>query len=474
MNKKNIYLFKNTGIFFISSFATKILSFLFIPLYTSVLSTADYGTADLISTTTTLLVYIFTLNIGDSVLRFAIEDRKNAYTYFSFGIRTILFGTIVCAICITLFSCFSFFVLESYFYRFLFVYFILSSIHNLVSSYARGIDKVKQVGIAGVVSSVIAISCNIVLLVVARIGLVGYLLSHVLSTISAVIYLWVSLKISINKLIFGDKCEAVIKKRMVAYSVPLIFNGVAWWLNSAFDRYSITYLMGVDQNGLYSVASKIPLIIATINSIFGQAWSLSAIKDVDENDDDGFFSRTYNMYNFVLVCIGAFLIAINIPLAKLLFAKDFFYAWQYSSILIMSAIFNALSSFLGGAFTKVMRTDIYAKTTVFGTVINIGLNIVLIKLIGMIGAAIATTTCFISMWGIRYYVAKRIVKMDVAFFRHFISYILIVIQICLEHCFHRFTFIQVGLFAVILLIYKKEMLFVLSILMKGIKRKQYK
>ena len=69
------------------------------------------------------------------------------------------------------------------------------------------------------------------------------------------------------------------------------------------------------------------MIIATINSIFGQAWSLSAIKDVDENDDDGFFSRTYNMYNFVLVCIGAFLIAINIPLAKLLFAKDFFYSW---------------------------------------------------------------------------------------------------------------------------------------------------
>ena len=75
-NNKYAYLAKNTMLFTISSFGSKILSFLLVPLYTAVLSTEEYGTADLVTTTAGLLIYVFTLNIADAVLRFAI-DRKN-------------------------------------------------------------------------------------------------------------------------------------------------------------------------------------------------------------------------------------------------------------------------------------------------------------------------------------------------------------------------------------------------------------
>ena len=51
MKDKLKYLGKNTLLFALSSFSTKILLFLLVPLYTSVLTTAEYGTADLITTT---------------------------------------------------------------------------------------------------------------------------------------------------------------------------------------------------------------------------------------------------------------------------------------------------------------------------------------------------------------------------------------------------------------------------------------
>ena len=76
MNEKYKYLGKNTIIFAISSFGTKVLSFLLVPLYTAVLTTAEYGIADLITTTATLLVFILTLNIASSVLRYTIEQRS--------------------------------------------------------------------------------------------------------------------------------------------------------------------------------------------------------------------------------------------------------------------------------------------------------------------------------------------------------------------------------------------------------------
>lgn len=46
MDQKYKYLGKNTIIFAISSFGTKVLSFLLVPLYTAVLTTAEYGIAD--------------------------------------------------------------------------------------------------------------------------------------------------------------------------------------------------------------------------------------------------------------------------------------------------------------------------------------------------------------------------------------------------------------------------------------------
>ena len=72
---KNKYrdLSKNTILFTINSFGSKIISFLLVPLYTYVLSTSDYGTADLVTSTVSLLVPVLTLNVQDAVLRFSLE-----------------------------------------------------------------------------------------------------------------------------------------------------------------------------------------------------------------------------------------------------------------------------------------------------------------------------------------------------------------------------------------------------------------
>ena len=56
------YLLKNIGLLTLSSFATKLLSFFLVPLYTSVLTTRQYGTYDLFNTTVGVLIPIFTLN----------------------------------------------------------------------------------------------------------------------------------------------------------------------------------------------------------------------------------------------------------------------------------------------------------------------------------------------------------------------------------------------------------------------------
>ena len=78
-------LIKNTGIIAVGGMATKLVSFLLLPLYTSVLSTADYGTVDYINTIALFCVPAVSLLMDEALFRFLIdcrtdEDRSTAVT----------------------------------------------------------------------------------------------------------------------------------------------------------------------------------------------------------------------------------------------------------------------------------------------------------------------------------------------------------------------------------------------------------
>ena len=87
MKKDSKYgdLSKNTILFTINSFGSKVITFLLVPLYTHVLSTSDYGTADLMTSTSQLLVPLLTLNIQDAVLRFSLDKTKDSKKVISSG-----------------------------------------------------------------------------------------------------------------------------------------------------------------------------------------------------------------------------------------------------------------------------------------------------------------------------------------------------------------------------------------------------
>ena len=80
-------LIKNTGIIAVGGMATKLVSFLLLPLYTSVLSTGDYGTVDYINTIALFCVPAVSLLMDEALFRFLIDcrtdgDRSKAVTAY--------------------------------------------------------------------------------------------------------------------------------------------------------------------------------------------------------------------------------------------------------------------------------------------------------------------------------------------------------------------------------------------------------
>ena len=85
-------LISNTVIFAIGTFSSKVLVFLLMPLYTRVLSDAEYGITDLIVQTGNLLLPLASLGIVNAVIRFGLERHVRKSDVFTTGLATILTG----------------------------------------------------------------------------------------------------------------------------------------------------------------------------------------------------------------------------------------------------------------------------------------------------------------------------------------------------------------------------------------------
>lgn len=448
------YLAKNTLLFTISSFGSKLLVFFLVPLYTNVLSTSEYGIADLITTTGTLLGYVFTIDIASSVLRFAIDQKENQHQYLSYGIRVLLSGSAVFAMIVAGMHFFKTIAWNDYCYFFLFFEYFVLALNSILNNYLRAIDKVKEVAVSGIITTLVTILLNIALLLFFKWGLLGYLIAVTTGSFVSSLYCLFVIHKPIKLLLF-DCCAKEKRLEMLRYSFPLIFNGIAWWMNNSLDKYFVTWMCGTSENGILSVAYKIPTILTVFYTVFSQAWNLSAIKEFDKDDKDGFFAKTYSMFNAgsVIICSG--LILFNIPMAKILFAKDFFVAWQYSSILLFATLFSSLSGILGSVFSAVKQSKMFAVSTVIAAIVNCILNGLLIYLFGTIGAAIATVISFICVWAIRLIYTKKYINWKLDIVRDIIAYSLICIQIVFEHCTGHFYVGQAVAFVVLIVIYRQ-------------------
>lgn len=461
MNDKYKYLGKNTLIFAISSFGTKFLSFLLVPLYTNVLSKEEYGSADLITTTATLLIFVLTINIADAVLRFSIERKTNKAEILSYGIRILLKGSLICTLGLSLVFALNLFKWPAHYYVFILLNFIITALYQILTNYLRGIERIKQVAVAGIISAIVILTANILFLLVFKMGIIGYLVSLILGPLIASIYMILIIKAPIN-VYFQNLCDKTTSKAMRMYCVPLIFNNVALWINAFLDRYFVTGYCGVGENGIYSIASKIPTILVTCYTVFSQAWNLSAIKEFDPEDKDGFFSNTYRAYNSLITIVCSLLIMLNIPLARLLYAKEFFSAWQYSSLLLLSVMFNSLTIIIGSVFSAVKETKVIATTTIFSAIVNTALNAILIPLIGTIGAAISTVVAYIVMWIFRLLLVRRFILFRVDWVKNCVSYGLMAFQIVLEHMNGHVYVGQIICFLIIIVMYYREVKLVIS------------
>lgn len=429
MNGRSKYLIKNIGILTISNFASKILIFLLVPLYTSVLTTAEVGIYDLVISTVSLVFPLLTLNIVDAVMRFLMDSSKCreevaliGIKYILLSIIPILFFLIVAAKIEPLKSIHGF---EIY----IFLYYLFNCFHQYLIQFAKGIEMVSAMGIAGVLGTVTMLIANIIMLLVIKAGLVGFFFANILGQAVPALYLlykthiWIYIrKIKINK---------SLQREMLLYCVPLIATAIGWWVNSASDKYVVSFLCGVAANGILSVSYKIPAIINTLQSIFIQAWQISAVKEYGEKDTFKFYGRTFSVLNVFMAAACSWLILLAKPIGHILYKEEFFIAWQYVPFLLIVSVLNSASGFFGPILSAKKASKPIAMSAIYGASANVIMNVIFVYFIGIQGATIATMISSLIIYAVRKKAVGNEIKIE-EYYIVLITWFLLCVQAILE------------------------------------------
>ena len=429
-------LVKDLLLFTISTFIPKTISFFLVPLYTNSLTTAEYGIADLLSTTVSLVIPFLTLDINDAVMRFTIERKSDARP-FRIGFNLVLKGIFFIVTLVIINDVFGIINVDREIELFFVLNYTFISLYGICMAYLRATNQVMMLSIVSILITVVNISSNLIFLIALKKGLIGYMISGCIGFAFADLLILTKIKV-LKLLKSSDKQNKDLKKQMMAYSIPLIAANISWWINSSSDRYFVTAMCGVDENGIYSVAYKIPTILQMLQSVFSQAWLLSVFREYKSENGSKYVSSVYELYNVAMSISCAILIILDIPLAKYLYAKEFFAAWRYVPLLLLSVVYIANAGFFESLLTLHKKSKIVASTTVIGATVNMLLNFGLIRYFGTVGAAIATVCGYLIMWITRIHPVMKEYPFAIKWHKNIVLYVLLVVEIVVMLAFQNY------------------------------------
>ena len=234
MNKYKMLL-GNIGLFGLNVFATKIISFVLVPLYTYYLDTADFGIQDMATLVISMLSSLATLCIADGVLRFMIDDKRNARGYASAGLIVMVVGCLIVMMLLPVTDLPIFGGLGNYKWLFL-LYYAVGCFQNLFSMMARALSRLKVIAYASIASSLVTAVGSGLFIAILHMGLTGFFYASILGgATGALIYLIVG-NLQGEFMWQDKKLLRFCLKRMLPYSLPLIPNNILWLLNTSVNR----------------------------------------------------------------------------------------------------------------------------------------------------------------------------------------------------------------------------------------------
>lgn len=406
-------LAKNTGFVFLGTIGSKMINFIMLPLYTKWLSPSEFGAVDTMNTYALFIVGFVCFSLPDSIFIF---PRNVGFVkksdYFSSGLFFSMF---------TLAGSAFFFYLATQFmlsngysnvfslYSWL-IYGLMTTTYLQIyfQSFTRSLDKMFHYSMAGIILtfSVAVFS----LLLIPTYGLYGYAYALMAANIVAACYSFISTKSYLYLTIHNSSVSSV--KEMLLFSIPLLPNGIMWYLVDGVNRPVMEKYLGLSAIGIYAIAQKFSGLLNSLLSILTLAWGNSVLDEYGKEGFDKFYNNYLKILASFLIIFAILICLFSKVLVSTFTTVEYSDASKYIPILMMGVILSGLSGTVGSVFSAVKKSKYFFYSSLFGGVASLLLLLILTPLYGLFGTVCSVAASFFCMFLARVFYAKKYVSIS--------------------------------------------------------------
>ncbi len=413
-------LTKDTAIYGISTIVGRFLGFLLVPFYTNVLSPGEYGIFAYIYSYIAFLNIIYIYGLDAAFLKYtsvASEDEKKdtfSTPFIFVTLTSVVFSVLIftfrnsVGMAINLSSDHS--------YLLFYVIFILffDTLALIPFADLRLQRKAVKFAVIKIFNILINISLNVILIVYYKLGIEAIFISNVIASAFSLVALLPDI---LKK--FHLTLDKTILKKMLKFGIPYLPASIAAMIVQVIDRPIMKFMTNETTLGIYQANYKLGIFMMLFVSMFQYAWQPFFLTNAKEKNAKEIFSKVLTLFvlagSIILVSLSLFiedLAKIEIYHGHTIIGKEYLGGIAIVPVILFGYFFYGIYvNFNAGLYIE-EKTKYFPAVTGLGAVINIVVNIFLIPVLGIMGAALATLASYLVMSVGLFIVSQKIYRIN--------------------------------------------------------------
>lgn len=408
-------LARDSAIYGGTDFLFKLVAFWTFPLIATALSPQSFGALELLLTATALLGMMANCGLNNSLQRFYWDAQTESLqqpVLVSSGLVAMSFfllsAMIVGAIAMAVFCHWVEGAQIPLSWIGLLAGLVLMAASQLVQ-YLLDVTRLHMApwhfaGIA-LVSRVMTAVAGLATVLWLRLGLDGLLMAQALIMVATVPLAMYAVRSDIT-----SRVDFSTAQKLVRFGYPFIYAGLGFWLFGSMDRWLLAGMSTVEEVGVFSVAHRFASVILFVSMAFGQAWSPMAIK-IRANHPQS-YRILYVDILLALLCAMLLLgggIALFAPeIIVWLMPAEYHGASFVLSALALGLILQSTMQVTAIGISIENKTHLFARLSWLAAALNLVLNLAMIPALGALGAAVATSLCYLFLTSAYLYYTQRL------------------------------------------------------------------
>ncbi len=411
--KESKLLAKHSIVYGFGNFLNRIAALLLLPVYTRFLTPHDYGVKELVGLSTDVIAILLATAISGAIYRFYFEynDQEDRNEVISSSIIAVgSFGLISIMLLSLCSRVMAEYILDSeslyYFFLISFVALWFQSLNQIGYNYLRAKQYSTRYVLLSFGKLILAILINIYLICFLKMGVLGVLISNL---VTAIIMCFVLVIPLLSKI--GWKFSMSKIRSMLKFGLPLIPSQIGAFIVHLSGRFFIKAYCSIADAGLYSISYRFGGLPSQFVSVpFNQTFQPRRYELYKKKDSEKLFGTIFTYFLFFMFFVGLGVSVLTKETLMIMADKRFWSAYKVVPIIVLSITIFSFHYHLNMGIMIQKKTKYLAYINFSNAALILFLNFILVPRFGVYGAAYATLIAFSYKIILTYYFSSRYYK----------------------------------------------------------------